>query len=129
VIDYKGYLKGLGPLVRQWGRGAVVRWLDAIGLEPERIAFLNMALCAVANDDYFDGLFRACFHRHTRGMLACVNPDVVVLAGKKDLQPYRASIESMGPKVILTSHYRPMNTGVGQRELELVRTELRLFGC
>jgi hypothetical protein len=31
-------------LVEEWGRGAVVRWLYAIGLEPERIAFLNMAL-------------------------------------------------------------------------------------
>jgi hypothetical protein len=74
----------------------VVRWLRALGLEKERIAYLNMALCAVADDAYFDGLFRSCFHRHTRGMLACLAPDVVVLAGKKELEPYLAQLLQWG---------------------------------
>lgn len=59
--DYEEYNKCLIPLVPQWGFGKISKWLNAIGLEPERIAFLNMALCAVANDKYADiPLFTTC---------------------------------------------------------------------
>jgi len=100
VINYSEYIRLLGRLVPEWGFGAVVRWLRALELEPDRIAFLNMALCAVANDEYFPELFDACFQRHTRGFLACLRPDVVLLCGKNELAPYEAQIASMGPTVI-----------------------------
>ncbi|MCZ6817606.1 MAG: hypothetical protein O7F76_13045, partial [Planctomycetota bacterium] len=123
-INYEEYNLKLGPLVREWGFGAVVRWLQAVKLEPEAVAFLNVALCAVANDDYFPELFETCFKRHTRNSLAALRPDVVLLCGKKQLAPYVSSIESLGIKVILTWHYRPMSTGKGKAELQRVRTQL-----
>ncbi len=46
-----------------------------------------MALCAVANDDYFNELFETCFRRHTRnlvGVLNPLNPDMILLCGKKE---------------------------------------------
>jgi hypothetical protein len=109
-----------------------VPWSDGFtqsALSPNGLPFLTWPFCAVADDGYFDGLFRTCFWRHTRGMLACLNPDVVLLAGKKELEPYLASIESMGPQVILTWHYRPMNTEAGKRESERVQTQLNRLGC
>ena len=79
-----------------------------------------MPRSAVANDAYFPGLFLdICLHCHTRGLLACLAPHVVLLCGKGELEPYRAPIKSMGAKVILTWHYRAMNTDRGKRELEL----------
>ncbi|MCY2990041.1 MAG: hypothetical protein NTY19_19535 [Planctomycetota bacterium] len=128
-IGYDEHNRLLTPLVPEWGFGAVVQWLRAIGLEPERIAFLNVALCAVANDKYFPGLFDTCFNRHTRGLLACLAPHVVLLCGKGELEPYQAPIEAMGAKVILTWHYRPMKTVRGKRELKRVRRELDRLGC
>lgn len=128
TIGYEEYVSHLTPLVREWGFGGVVRWLGKLGLEPERIAFLNVALCAVADDAYFSQLFDTCFQRQTRGLLACLNPDVVLLCGKRELEPYCAPIRSMGAKVILTWHYRPMNTEPGKRELERVRGELNRLG-
>ncbi len=44
TIGYDEYVSHLTPLVREWGFGAVVRWLGKLGLEAERIAFLNVAL-------------------------------------------------------------------------------------
>ena len=102
----------------------MVRWLRAVKLEPETIAFLNMALCAVANDDYFPKLFETCFHRHTRRLIATLDPRVVLLCGKKQLEPYASSIESLATKVVLTWHYRPMSTSRGKAELRRVRAEL-----
>ena len=102
----------------------MVRWLQAINLEPEMIAFLNVALCAVADDKYSKDLFTTCFERHTRKLVATLEPDVVLLCGKKQLKPFVSSIESLGMKVILTSHYRPMYTGKGKAELQRVRAEL-----
>ena len=123
-ISYSEYNTRLTPLVPKWGFGGVVRWLRAINLEPEAISFLNVALCAVANDDYFPQLFKACFSRHTRDLLASLEPQVVLLCGKKELEPYVGEIEALGTKVILTWHYRPMNTAKGKAELLRVRAEL-----
>ena len=50
TISYEQYNEGLAPLVPQWGFGAIVRWLKELDLEPDAIAFLNVALCAVAGD-------------------------------------------------------------------------------
>jgi hypothetical protein len=123
-ITYEEYNKRLTPLVPKWGFGGVVRWLRALKLEPESITFLNVALCAVANDKYFPKLFETCFNRHTRNFVATLEPDVVLLCGKKELEPYVSSIESLGTKVILTWHYRPMSTIGGKAELQRVRAEL-----
>ena len=123
-IDYVQYNKRLTPLVPEWGFGKVVRWLRAVRLDPDTIAFLNVALCAVAKDKYFLGLFKACFERHTRNIVASLKPDIVLLCGKKDLKPFVGQIESISPKVILTWHYRPMDTDRGKAELERVRIEL-----
>ncbi len=123
-ITYEEYNTALTPLVPKWGFGGVVRWLEALKLEPETISFLNMALCAVANDDYFSKLFETCFERHTRNLVVTLEPHVVLLCGKKELNPYASSIESLGAKVILTWHYRPMNTRKGKAELRRVRAEL-----
>jgi hypothetical protein len=124
-ITYDLYNSSLARLVPEWGFGGVVRWLEAIELEPERICFLNMALCAVANDDYFPELFETCFKRHTRDLLAVLKPHVVLLCGKKQLRPYTRAIESLGASVILTWHYRPMHTSKGRAELQRVRAELK----
>jgi hypothetical protein len=129
AITYEEYNQRLTPLVQEWGFGGIVRWLKAISLEPETIAFLNMALCAVADDRYFPELFRTCFDRHTHDLLATLHPDVVLLGGKKELAPYTSIVESLGIKVILTWHYRGMNTTRGKRELERVRAELDKIGC
>jgi len=123
-ISYEEYNRKLALLVPEWGFGGVVRWLRALKLEPESIAFLNLALCAVAGDRYFPELFGTCFIRHTRNMMATLEPDAVVLCGKKWLEPYEESIKSLGTNVILTWHYRPMNTGKGKTELQRVRAEL-----
>jgi hypothetical protein len=124
TITYEDYNKQLIKLVPQWGFGAVLRWLQAIELEIGTIAFLNMALCAVANDKYFSQLFETCFAQHTRAFLVTLAPDVVILCGKRELAPYANAIESLGPKVLLTWHYRPMNTTAGKAELQRVRREL-----
>ena len=68
-ISYEEYNRKLADLVPKWGVGGIKRWLNAISLEPESIAFLNIALCAVANDDYFPELFETCFSKHTRKMV------------------------------------------------------------
>lgn len=124
-IDYEEYNKRLISLVPQWGFGKISKWLTAVGLDPGRIAFLNMALCAVANDKYNDiPLFTTCFQRHTCNIVKGLEPDIVVLCGKKQLKAFESSIESLGPKVILTWHYRPMNTKRGKAELQRVSDEL-----
>jgi hypothetical protein len=123
-ISYEEYNAKLTDLVPKWGFGGIVRWLDAIKLDSMSITFLNVALCAVANDEYFRELFEACFARHTRNIIAALEPHVVLLCGKKELKPYVGSIESLGTKVILTWRYRPMNTGKGKIELQRVRAEL-----
>ncbi len=128
-ITYKEYNEKLTELVPQWGFGGVVRWLRAIKLEPETIAFLNMALCAVANDKYFEKLFDTCFERHTRAFLKTLDPNVVLLCGKKQLKPFTNLIESLRTKVILTWHYRPMHTARGKAELQRVRVQLDKLGC
>ena len=114
----------LTQLVSEWGFGRVARWLGALNLESKAITFLNVALCAVANDNYSKDLFTTCFERHTRQLLATLEPDVVLLCGKKQLKPFVSSIELLRIKVILTSHYRPMYTGSGKAELQRVRAEL-----
>jgi hypothetical protein len=124
TITYDDYNKQLIELVPQWGFGAVLRWLQAIELETRSIAFLNMALCAVANDNYFSQLFETCFMRHTQTFLVTLAPDVVILCGKRELEPYANAIECLGPKVLLTWHYRPTNTTAGKAELQRVRREL-----
>lgn len=128
-ITYEEYNTKLTPFVPKWGFGGVVRWLRAINLEPETVTFLNVALCAVANDKYFLKLFETCFERHTRNLVATLEPDVVLLCGKKDLARYASSIESLGTTVILTWHYRGMHTGKGKAELQRVRAELDKLGC
>ena len=107
----------------------MVRWLRAIKLDPETIAFLNVALCAVANDKYFPKLFETCFERHTRNLVATLEPDVVLLCGKKELEPYATSIESLGTKVILTWHYNPALMSRGNVELQRIRAELDKLDC
>ncbi len=57
-------------------------------------------------------------------MVATLKPQAVLLCGKKELEPYEESIKSLGTNVILTWHYRPMNTGKGKLELQRVRAEL-----
>lgn len=71
-ITYEEYNVKLALLVREWGFGAVVRWLRTIKLEPKTIAVLNVVLCAVANDAYFPKLFEACFKRHTRSLVGAL---------------------------------------------------------
>ena len=129
VIAYEEYCKQLASLIPQWGFGRVIRWFQELGLEPEKIAFLNMALCAVADDSYFPQLFESCFERHTRAFSATLEPDVVLLCGKKELSPYTGAIESLGIKVILTWHYRPMHTQAGRKELQRVRAKLDNLNC
>ncbi len=124
AITYDEYNNELAQLVPKWGFGRVVKWINSIGLDSSEIAFLNVALCAVANDQYFPELFETCFARHTRSILSTLSPHVVLLCGKKQLEPYVEPIESLGSKVILTWHYRPMNTTKGKAELQRVRTEL-----
>lgn len=123
-MTFAAYTQGLAPLVSDWGFGAVSRWITAVGLSPDNIAFLNMALCAVANDAYFPKFFEACFARHTRNIIATLEPEAVVLCGKQELAAFVSPIRALGPHVILTWHYRPMNTTAGQREIARVRGEL-----
>jgi hypothetical protein len=78
----------------------------------------------VANDRYFKELFDTCLARHTRAFLVALEPDVVLLCGKRQLDPYVDTIESLGTEVILTWHYRPMNTTAGKVELQRVRAQL-----
>ena len=123
-IDYTSYNEQLAELLPKWGFGGVVRWLNAVGLNANEVAFLNMALCAVDNDKYFPELFRTCFERNTRNLLETLKPHVVLLCGKKQLEPYVSAIERLGTRTILTWHYRPMNTKRGQAEIQRVRATL-----
>ncbi|MEM7680636.1 MAG: hypothetical protein AAF288_01635 [Planctomycetota bacterium] len=120
-ISYPQYVEGLARLVPQWGFGAVVRWLKMIGLRPDEVCWLNVALCGVAGDDYFPELFATCFEKHTRRMIRAITPDVVLLCGKTKLKPFVKPIADLGPQVCLTSHYRPMYTNTGQKEIARVR--------
>lgn len=124
AITYEEYNRRLSALIPKWGFGGIARWLRALELEQETIAFLNVALCAVAEDKYFPLLFETCFDRHTRLMLEALEPNVVLLCGKKQLAPYVDSIKALGTEVVLTFHYRPMHTTSGQAELRRVRERL-----
>jgi hypothetical protein len=123
-ITYGEYNERVAPLVQEWGFRRVAKWLWQINLEADKIAFLNAALCAVADDAYFPEFFETCLERHTLRFLVALEPDIVLLCGKDQLTPYKSQIESLGIEVILTWHYRGMSTSRGQAELKRVRDEL-----
>jgi hypothetical protein len=104
AISYKSYCDELQKLIPEWGYGRVLEWFEQLELAPAEIAYSNIALCAVANDQYTDELFEQCFARHTSRVVASLRPDLVLLCGKKRLRGFVERIEGLGTRVVLTWH-------------------------
>jgi hypothetical protein len=64
-----------------WGNGKFSRFLALAGLQPNKLAFANVAWCATKNDQYPPAMLRNCMQKHTSPLIKALAPDVVVLSG------------------------------------------------
>jgi len=69
--------------MRAWGRGGkfLPFYTTTLNLQLDELSFLNIALCATANDKYPARMLINCFHSHTAEIAKVLQPDVVLLSG------------------------------------------------
>jgi hypothetical protein len=122
-----GFAKGATPLeavfthqardIPHWGRGRFKAFfLDEVGLQLDRIALVNIALCATKGNTYPPAMLEACFARHTLPLLRLLRPDRIVLSGS-DAHPFAERIRAVIPhaRVLPTLHYAHRKGNAAQR--------------
>ena len=116
------------PRIPGWGNGAMGRWLDDYGLDLDRIALANLALCPDGENAYRMPMLRRCFRDWTARVLELLAPRAVLLAGAP-LRRFTSAIEQRlpGVPVFETPHYKKRGSREAQRQ-EGVRIQALLRG-
>ncbi|MEI7465293.1 MAG: hypothetical protein WCJ87_08105 [Burkholderiales bacterium] len=119
--------------MRAWGRGGkfLPFYTTALNLQLDELSFLNIALCATANDKYPARMLMNCFQSHTAEIAKVLQPDVVLLSGATT-HAFTRDFSRVLPraKVICMMHYANREGGEAEnREHERVRQVLHDHQC
>ncbi len=103
------------------------RFLDyycgKLGLDLDEIAFANVAGCATEGNNYPKKMLDCCFNKHTAGLLAILEPRVVLACGTKP-RNYAANLLNI-PVIKLLHHAHRKGKEAEKKELERIKKELR----
>lgn len=115
-----------GKYLKKWGRGRFLEFYTTkLGLDTNKIAFLNIALCSTENNSYPSKMLSTCFIIHTAQIICDLDPHLVVLSGKS-IEKFRDKIKCDGRpdmKVYPMLHYANRKPkGVEDVELKRIRT-------
>lgn len=94
--------------IREIERGAP--WLtwyrDALALNPNAVAQLNIAWCPTQKNEYPAPMLKHCFATHTSGLLKSLSPDIVLLSGVAT-HAFESDLRAILPlaRVITMLHY------------------------
>ncbi len=77
---------------------------DVFGIDFERIALINVAWCPTLGDKYPKWMLDKCMRLHTLSLLHALEPDAVLLSGKKT-HVYQSLLEAELPKARIRPTY------------------------
>lgn len=82
-VDFAAVLDFQRDHMRAWGQQGrfLPFYTTSLGLELDRLSFLNIALCATEGNKYPPTMLNRCFNAHTAEIARELQPDIVLLSG------------------------------------------------
>lgn len=102
----------------------------ATGKPIERLAFMNIALCATVGNKYPNWMLKQCFQLHTSRLIAALAPNLLLLSGS-NLRPFQRRLQDLLPqcRVEPMLHYAHRGGAVAdRREYERVSSIISALG-
>ncbi|MDB4529127.1 hypothetical protein N9193_04410 [Pseudomonadales bacterium] len=112
-----------------WGRGKLVRFIQAHGLDLEEIAIVNIAWCSTLGNQYPKAMLSHCFEKHTLAWIKELDPNKVILSGT-NTHGFSDVIQRSIPKVEIYPGYhyahRPNTAARANERVADIRSQLKI---
>jgi hypothetical protein len=118
-----------GPLDSYLAHQRHAKWLrfyaDGLQLDADDVAFLNVAWCSTAGNQYPTSVLGRCYSHHTEAAIRILRPHVILAAGRK-VQSFCSTVEQGDWQLIPVLHHAHRKGRQAQRvNFSAVRRRLR----
>jgi len=108
----------------KWGRGRFWKFfVEGVGLDPDAIAFANIAWCATEGDRYPRKMRDQCFEQFTARYLQLLAPEIILLCGSATKRFHHRMQRAIPEAVIIPTLHYSHRKGIVVEENEICRLQ------